>query len=136
MLKFLLRLTSCVYFLVGATHLSLGVGADSLIGADLDAATMTNATLDSQSRFYGTAFGVSGFLLWTAASKIRSSKTIILCVMLSLFAGGIARLVSIAFHGLPAPFVLFLLITEFLVPICVVVLLNQNKDSVHNFGKP
>jgi Domain of unknown function (DUF4345) len=130
MLNLLLRTTSVVYFLVGLAHLTLGIGADSLIGADLDAATLSNATLDSQSRFYGTAFGVSGLLLWTAAAKIESSKPIIFCVMLSLFGGGLARLVSIAQIGLPSQFALLLLFTELLVPLLVVFLMRQSKGRV------
>jgi Domain of unknown function (DUF4345) len=130
MLKLLLRMTSFVYFLVGVTHLALGVGADSLLGANLDATTLSNATLDSQSRFYGASFGASGVLLWIAADKSDFWKTVINCLMLALFVGGVARLVSIANLGLPSPLALILLATELVMPALIVTLLNRKISSV------
>jgi Domain of unknown function (DUF4345) len=126
MLILLLRLTSIVYVIVGLTHFIMGTGADSLVGANLDAMTLSNATLDSQSRFYGTSFGMTGLLLWLASAQFAASKTIIYCLMLALFAGGLARLVSIAQFGAPSHFTLFLLATEILTPLLVALLMRRS----------
>jgi hypothetical protein len=129
MLKILLRLTAIAYFGVCIIHLALGIRAEELLGAKLDVAVLSNATLDSQSRFYGTAFGLSGLLIWIASSRIETSGTIIKCLMLALFAGGLARLLSIALLGMPSSSVLFLLATEILMPPLVIFLQSRAEPK-------
>src|SRR5262245_2634357 len=52
-----------VFFAAGAMHLTMGLGADALLGANVSAQTLTDAGLDSQNLFYGVSFMLYGVLL-------------------------------------------------------------------------
>lgn len=111
-----LKLSAPVFFLVGALHLILGVGADVLLGAKLSAEAIADPALDSQNRFYGVAFTLYGVLLLVCASNIPKYATVLRCVFWVLFAAGVARFVSIAIYGVPPVLVLILLASELLLP--------------------
>ena len=115
-LALVLRLFAATVFFVGALHLALGVGADVLLGADLPAGVISDPTLDSQSRFYGVAFTLNGVLLLLCASDVQRHATVLRCVLWVFFAAGVARLVSVAIHGVPSSMVLALLAIELGVP--------------------
>jgi hypothetical protein len=111
-----LKLVAPVLVLVGALHLVLGVGADALLGAKLPPEALTDPALNSQNRFYGVAFSLYGVLLYLCATDLPKYATVLRCVLWVFFAGGLARLVSIATHGVPPPQVLALLVTELALP--------------------
>jgi len=111
-----LRFFALVIFLVGALHLVLGVGADVLLGAKVPAAAISDPALDSQDRFYGVSFTLSGVLLLLCASDIPRYATVLRCVLWVFFAAGIARLVSIAIYEFPPAPVVALLVVELVVP--------------------
>lgn len=111
-----LKVAAPVFVLVGALHLALGVGADVLLGAKLPAEALADAALDSQNRFYGIAFSLYGVLLWVCATDLPKYATVLRCVLWVFFVAGLARLVSIATHGVPPPLVLGLLATELALP--------------------
>lgn len=111
-LALVLRLLATTIFLVGAFHLALGVRADVSLGADLSAGAITDPALDSQNRFYGVSFTLNGVLLLLCASNIEKYATVLRCVLWVFFAGGIARLASMAIHGVPPPSILVLLAVE------------------------
>jgi hypothetical protein len=76
-----LRFFALVTFLFGALHLVLGMGADVLLGAKVPAAVISDPTLDSQNRFYGVSFTLSGVLLLLCASDIPRYATVLHCVL-------------------------------------------------------
>jgi hypothetical protein len=115
-LALFLKVAAPVFVLVGALHLALGVGADVLLGARLPAEALGDAALDSQNRFYGVAFGLYGVLLYLSATDLSKYATVLRCVLWVFFAAGLARLVSVATHGVPPPLVLALLVTEIALP--------------------
>ena len=115
-LALLLKFSAPVFILVGALHLALGAGADVLLGAQLSADALADATLDSQNRFYGVAFSLYGILFYLCATDLPKYATVLRCVLWVFFAAGLARLVSIATHGIPPPFVLALLALEITLP--------------------
>ena len=121
----LLRLTAPVFLLVGALHLALGVGADVMLGAKLPSAALSDAVLDSQNRFYGIAFTLYGVLFLICASDLHKYATVLRAVLWVFFAAGLARLVSIAVHGLPSMLVLVLLDTELILPPVLLVWLSK-----------
>ena len=121
----LLRLTAPVFLLVGALHLALGVGADVMLGAKLPSAALSDAVLDSQNRFYGIAFTLYGVLFLICASDLKKYATVLRAVLWVFFAAGLARLVSIAVHGLPSMLVLVLLDTELILPPVLLVWLSK-----------
>lgn len=87
-----------------------------LLGARLPAEALRDATLDSQNRFYGVAFTLYGVLLFLSATDLPRYATVLRCVLWVFFAAGLARLVSIASHGVPPPLVLALLMSELAAP--------------------
>lgn len=114
--RFALKLAAPVFFLVGALHLMLGVGAEVMLGARLPPEALADATLDSQNRFYGVAFTLYGLLLFICSSNVSRYSTILRCLFWVFLAAGCARLVSMAAHGLPAPPVIALAASELLLP--------------------
>ena len=102
-LSLVLRLCAPIFGIVGALHLSLGVGADVLLGAQLPDAALADPALDSQNRFYGVAFALYGLLLYRCALDLRAGAPILRIVIWTFFAAGLARIVSIATHGVPPP---------------------------------
>lgn len=99
-----------------AVFLTLGAGSEVLLGAKLPAEVLADPALDSQNRFYGVSFTLYGVLFWFSATNIPKYATVLRCVLWVFFAAGTARLVSIAIHGLPPPFVVTLLASELLFP--------------------
>lgn len=116
MLALFLKIASPVFVVVGVLHLALGVGADVLLGAKLPAVALSDPALNSQNRFYGVAFSLYGVLLYLCATDLPKYATVLRCVLWVFFAAGLARLVSIATHGVPPPLVLALLATELALP--------------------
>jgi hypothetical protein len=115
-LAWLLKFLAPVFVVVSALHLALGAGADVLLGAKLSTEALNDPTLNSQNRFYGVAFGVYGVLLYLCSTDLRKYATVLRYVLWVFFAAGLARLVSIATHGLPPPLVLALLAVELAFP--------------------
>jgi hypothetical protein len=115
-LVLVLRLLAPVFFVVGALHLLLGLGADALLGAHVSPEAMTDPALDSQNRFYGVAFTLYGVLLFLCSTDVPKYATVLRCVLWVFFAAGLARLVSLALHGSPPPMIWLLLGGEVLPP--------------------
>jgi hypothetical protein len=120
-----LKVLAPIILLVSALHLALGAGADVLLGAKLPPAALVDPALDSQNRFYGVAFGLYGVLLYLCATDLPKYATVLRCLLLVFLAGGFARLVSIATHGMPPPLVLVLLVTELVVPTLLLAWLSK-----------
>ena len=116
-LALVLKLLAPVFFIVGALHLVLGLGADVLLGAKVSAETMTDPALDSQNRFYAVAFTLYGVLLFLCSTDIPKYATVLRCVLWVFFAAGLARFVSVALHGSPPPMIWLLLVGEVLPPL-------------------
>ena len=116
-----LKLVLPAFVLVGLLHLMFGVSADVMLGAMLDANTVSDPVLDSQNRFYGVSFTSYGFLLYLCATDISKYHLVLRILLCVFFAAGCARLCSIATHGVPSIMVLSLLATEIVLPpLCIV----------------
>jgi hypothetical protein len=115
-LSLFLKLAGPIFLIVGALHLVLGLGADAMLGAKVPAEAMTDPVLDSQNRFYGVAFTLYGVLLLLSATDLPKYGAVLRAVLAVFFCAGLARLVSIAFYGLPSGPVLLLLASELLAP--------------------
>jgi hypothetical protein len=111
-----LKILAPVFLVVGAIHLVFGVGADAMLGAKLPTEALADSALDSQNRFYGVAFSLYGVLLYLCATDLPRYATVLRCVLWVFFAAGLARLVSIAIHGMPPPSIVALLATEITLP--------------------
>ena len=115
-LSLFLRVVAPVFFIVGALHLILGLNADVLLGAMVPAEALNDPALDSQNRFYGMAFTLYGVLLLLSATDLPKYATVLRCVLWVFFLSGVARLVSIATHGIPPAPVVLLLGSELVAP--------------------
>jgi Domain of unknown function (DUF4345) len=111
-----LKVLAPVFVLVGVLHLLLGLGADALLGAKVPPEALTDPGLDSQNRFYGTAFMLYGVLLWLCSTDLAKYATVLRCVLWVFFASGLARLVSIFVYGVPPPPMVVLLLSELIGP--------------------
>jgi hypothetical protein len=110
-----LRLLGLAFFAVPAVHLTLGLGADVLLGAMVPDSVLTDPALDSQNRFYGVAFALYGVLLLVCSNDLVRYVAVVRCIFLVFFTAGLARLISIVARGIPPPLVLALLATELLI---------------------
>lgn len=111
-----LKFLAPIFFLVGVLHLVFGVGAEVMLGANLTAESISDPVLDSQNRFYGSAFTLFGAVFYLSSKDLKRYAPILRAALLIFFAAGLARFVSIAVYGLPSGIVLFLLATELLLP--------------------
>jgi hypothetical protein len=115
-LALFLKVCAPVFVLVGALHVLLGLGADALLGAQVPRQALADPGLDSQNRFYGTAFMLYGVLLWLCSTDLARYATVLRCALWVFFASGLARLVSILVYGAPPPLIGVLLLSELLGP--------------------
>ncbi len=126
-----LRVLALILILVAALHLSMGTMAEVLLGASLKVGPL-DPVLDSQDRFYGTAFVIYGVLLWVCAKDVTKYALILRCVFWCCFVAGLARLVSFLVVGPPSGIVMFLWFTEVAMPPLMLLWLSnvlQKKKS-------
>lgn len=111
-----LKLLAPVFFVVAALHLTLGLGAEAMLGAQVSPQAAAEPTLDSQNRFYGVAFALYGAVFRLAARDLARFEPLLRASLWVFFAAGLARLVSWLLHGPPAPLVIVLAAVELLAP--------------------
>jgi hypothetical protein len=107
-----LKLLAPIPVIVGLLHVSLGAGTEVLLGASVAAESLKDPVLDSQNRFYGAIFMAYGPLLYLCAQDLRRHALLLRIVGGFVFAGGLARLVSVALLGLPSTPVVGLIVIE------------------------
>jgi hypothetical protein len=120
-----LRIVAPIFLVVGLIHLVFGVAAEVMLGADISDASLGDATLDSQNRFYGMAFTSYGVLLFICAKDPVRYKPVIAALLWVFLAAGMARLVSIVMVGIPSPMVLALMALELIAPPIALVWLHN-----------
>ena len=97
-LIFIFGLVCCVIALV-----HIAIGPSSIPGS-----IPVNPTMDSEDRFYATLFlGFGAATMW-CARDLAARERVFAALMLTFFAGGIARIVSLIAVGPPVPLFLFL----------------------------
>lgn len=95
---------------IGAVHLALGI-------ASVPGERGAGATVDSRERFYGAVFGAYGLAWLWAARQAPDPDRAVRALALTLLAGGLGRLPSIAVHGRPHWFQLVLTGIELALPV-------------------
>ena len=120
-LSLFLKITAPIYLFIGALHLILGLNADVALGANLPVAVLGDPVLDSQNRFFGVSFSVFGVLFYLCATDLEKYEKVFICLLAVFFAGGIARLVSMALVGVPSMQVVVLTGLELLMPPLLVI---------------
>jgi hypothetical protein len=124
---FVLRLFAPVLLLVAGLHLVLGVSGEVLLGSKLPAEVVSEPTLNSQNRFYGVSYALYGVLLFLCTKDIRRYEPVFKVVMWTSLLAGASRFVAWALHGAPSPFVIFLLATELVFPVLLLIWYEKVK---------
>ena len=94
---------------IALLHIALGP-------ASIPGSVPVNATMDSEDRFYATLFLGFGLAHVWAAQDLTRRSGVVLALQAVFFAGGLARLVSVAAVGLPGALFVFLGGLELLIP--------------------
>jgi membrane protein YqaA with SNARE-associated domain len=112
----LVRGAAVIAIAVGLIHALLGTTTAYYLGSVLPDALYRIPIFDSQDRFFGTTFvGYGALLLLFLKDQVRFGPVLTI-VAAAVFAGGLARLLSIALVGTPPPLVLGLLGIELILP--------------------
>lgn len=104
---------------IGLAHVALG---PALV---IPGAGAVNATLDSEDRFYATLFVAYGVVLLACARDIDNRRDCIRFLALTLFGGGVARVVSLLAAGWPHPFFVAMTLLELVLPLVIVAMLAR-----------
>ncbi|MVU76513.1 DUF4345 domain-containing protein [Nocardia sp. ET3-3] len=104
--------------LIALAHILIGPG--TIIGANTP-----NATLDGDVRFSMVLFLAYGVLCVWAASDLDRHAGLIHLLMLVFFAGGLVRLLTVAYVGWPHPFYIAMIVVELAVPLIYIPLLQN-----------
>ncbi len=118
----LLTVGGLAAIVIACVHIAFGPAA-------IPGSVPVNATMDSEDRFYATLFlGYGVALLWCTRAIDKRALYIRFLAGL-LFAGGLARVVSMAQVGLPNTLFLSLTGVEFVAPAAVWFLLRRVERS-------
>lgn len=110
------RLLAAFVAVFGAVCCTIALAHVVLGPAAIPGSVPVNATMDSEDRFYAMLFlGFGAAMIWCSRDLQKRSGTF-RYLLLVFFLGGIARLVSVAAVGLPAPLFVMLGGTELLLP--------------------
>lgn len=112
----ILRVLAVSILVAGGTHLLLGVNAETLLGAKLPIDALTEPSLDSQNRFYGTSYCLYGILIWTCTRDMPRYRVVFQLLLAMTFVAGLTRIFSIIVNGWPAPAILALSAIELILP--------------------
>jgi Domain of unknown function (DUF4345) len=95
---------------IGLTHIVLGPSS-------IPGSIPVNPTLDSEDRFYATLFvAFGGALIW-CSRNLRARGAPLFWLLVTFFAGGLARLVSVIQVGPPVALFQFLTGVELILPV-------------------
>jgi hypothetical protein len=110
---------------ISMLHVALGPAA-------IPGSVPVNATMDSEDRFYATLFLAYGAVLVWCVREVEHKSKPVYFLALTLFTGGLARLVSMAAVGPPNAFFVAMTALELSLPI--VMALVQRKCSPRPTG--
>jgi hypothetical protein len=120
-LSLVLKVTAPIFLFIGVLHLTVGPNADVTLGANIPLSVIGDPVLDSQNRFFGVSFAIYGVLFYLCATDLTKYEKVFYCLLAVFFAGGIARLVSMAVAGMPSIQILVLTGLELLIPPLLVI---------------
>lgn len=124
-LRWFIALFGTVCVAIAVAHIVIGPAA-------IPGAIPVNPTIDSEDRFYATLFlGFGAAHVW-AAQDLPTRRTMVLVLQAVFFAGGLARIISWASVGPPAPLFIFLGSLELVIPTLLWFALRQGN---HTSGK-
>ena len=125
-LKWALRTLAIAFIAVSGLPLFLGPYADAMLGVPVTPKMASNPSFDSPNRFYGVTFSLLGVALLVAATDLKRYEPMVAATLGVLFAAGIARVVTWALHGAPAPILKIITAADLLLPPILYVWLKRS----------
>lgn len=112
LLAFLTATFGIICAMIALAHIALGPAA-------IPGSVPVNATMDSEDRFYATLFLGFGAALFWCSRDLARRRPVLGALLLTFFAGGVARLVSMAAVGLPSTLFIALTVVELVLPVAL-----------------
>ena len=109
LLRFMLYLFGAICALIALSHILFGPVV-------IPGGVVTNATMDSEDRFYATLFLGFGLATIWCTHNLETRERPLLALLAVFFAGGIARIISLMAVGSPGPIFLALGTLELILP--------------------
>ncbi len=100
-----------------------------MLGATISPETMTDATLNSQNRFFGVSFAFYGVALYLCATDIPRYEPIFKALLFIFFLAGLGRVVAWVSLGAPTVPVIGLLATELLLPPILLIWFGRVRNA-------
>lgn len=111
------RVANTLLWLLGAACLLIGLAHIAFGPAIIRGGMAVNATMDSEDRFLATFFAAFGIACVWCARDMKARKPVAVFLMTAFFAGGVARLVSVAAVGRPDNFFVAMTVIELVLPV-------------------
>jgi len=124
-LQVFLGLFGITAIVIASLHIVLGPAA-------IPGSIPVNATMDSEDRFYATLFAAYGVAILWCIKDIERKSIVVYFLALTFFAGGLARIASMAAVGLPNNFFIAMTVLELLIPLFVAFMqfhISKNGDA-------
>jgi hypothetical protein len=94
-----------------------------------------NATMDSEDRFYATLFAAYGVAVIWCVKDIERKSAIVYFLLATFFAGGLARLLSVAAVGPPNGFFVAMTVLELSIPAVAALVQFRISRGVPQLGR-
>ena len=111
------RALQAFFVLFGAIDIAIAMLHITLGSSAIPGSMPVNATMDSEDRFYATMFAAYGVALIWCVKDIERKSAIVYFLLATFFAGGLARLLSIASVGPPNGFFVTMTVLELFIPV-------------------
>jgi hypothetical protein len=127
-LQWILRIGGGAAVAIALVHITLGPRA-------IPGSVPVNATMDSEDRFYATLFLAYGVALLWCVREVERKSQVVGFLAATLFAGGVARLISMVAVGLPNAFFMAMTALELLLPPVILGLLRATGREEERIDK-
>lgn len=123
------------FVLFGAIDIAIAMLHITLGSSAIPGSMPVNATMDSEDRFYATMFAAYGIALIWCVKDIERKSAIVYFLLGTFFAGGLARLLSVAAVGPPNGFFVTMTVLELSIPVVAALVQFRISRGVPQLGR-
>lgn len=123
------KLVSAVMWLLGLCCLLIGLAHIAFGPVVIRGGMAVNATMDSEERFLATFFAAFGVACMWCTRDMEARKAVAAFLLKAFFAGGVARLISMAAVGRPDDFFVAMTAIELGLPVLLALLWNRSGQD-------